>query len=326
MRLSPVLLLLFACACGASSGPTTGEVAPGAPAADRPPDRCVGLALTQCLGEPGCAPLYDDACSAACDSSSGSADCSGYSVYLGCTHTDMTCDGPAGLEGTGQLCGRTSPWICGRRPPDCTSANQMMPDACDLAGCVPVVPAMDGSGGPFDPARLEAPYHGSQCVPIAASSCTVQCSAPAPPCPSGFQAEGDGSCYTGRCLPAWVCEPRAPDCDAAVVQRAYGQLVCAAQAGPDDPITPIDGCVPAIAAIEANGRAGAAPAPACVPLAGARCTVQCDEAPPPCRDGFAAETDGACYTGRCVPRSVCPWRSEPPRNSSGGSSEAEVGP
>jgi hypothetical protein len=43
------------------------------------------------------------------------------------------------------------------------------------------------------------------CTPITASSCTVACRRLAPPCPTGTFPEGDGFCYTDRCIPTFVC-------------------------------------------------------------------------------------------------------------------------
>ena len=43
------------------------------------------------------------------------------------------------------------------------------------------------------------------CVPITGDSCTVACRRIAPNCPPCTAAEGDGFCYTDRCIPAFVC-------------------------------------------------------------------------------------------------------------------------
>lgn len=56
----------------------------------------------------------------------------------------------------------------------------------------------------------------------------------------------------------------------------------------------------------------------CHAVTGDTCTVRCRSLPPPCPAGWYAEGDGFCYTGYCIPDSVCaadPWPG------SGGGSE-----
>ena len=68
-------------------------------------------------------------------------------------------------------------------------------DSCSRAGCVPAFPF--GAGEPD--------LGAASCVPITADSCSVACDSLPPPCPTGTAAEGNGACYTGRCVPAFVC-------------------------------------------------------------------------------------------------------------------------
>jgi hypothetical protein len=91
------------------------------------------------------------------------------------------------------FCSMPALGACEGLEPDCEGASQVDTDSCNVAGCVPAI-------GPVGSPELPA-----VCVPIRASSCTALCRIEPPECVEGTTAEGDGSCYTGLCIPAFVC-------------------------------------------------------------------------------------------------------------------------
>lgn len=109
--------------------------------------------------------------------------------------TAAHCGTPSPIDGgTGSSDGGHAPADAG--PIDCAGAHPISVVACDLAGCVPAYPA--GTGDP-DPTT-------ATCVPVHPDICTYACFRVAPPCPTGTVPEGDGGCFTDRCIPAFVCE------------------------------------------------------------------------------------------------------------------------
>lgn len=155
------------------------------PATDAgPAPSCAGRNPAACMGTPGCVPVWDDLCCPTC-TSGGCADCTNL-TYFECRAESSSCP-------TAE-CGLVPLPICDGGIPDCSEARRVDEDSCDIAGCVPVVPPID------------APPLVVACVPVTADSCTVACRRVAPNCPAGTFAEGDGFCYTDRCIPAFVCE------------------------------------------------------------------------------------------------------------------------
>lgn len=154
-----------------------------------PPSECDGLGPAACLAAL-CVPVFDDACCPLCGEEPGPcADCV-RPTYTGCLPDALSpCRG-------GPACGTAPTWGCGPAAPECGSARVVARDACDVTGCVPAYPSGEG----------EPAIETASCVPIVGTSCTVACRRLAPPCPTGTTAEGDGSCYTDRCIPAFVCE------------------------------------------------------------------------------------------------------------------------
>jgi hypothetical protein len=158
---------------------------PDAPAAPDAPDvSCLGLAAATCLLA-GCVPSFDDSCCSSC-TPGACADCTNID-WNGCRPFD---DSPC----TGG-CGAAPTWVCRGSPARCDGAVVTDADSCTIAGCVPAVPS--GSGEPDLGAAI--------CVPITAETCTALCDGLPPRCPTGTAAEADGGCYTGRCVPAFVC-------------------------------------------------------------------------------------------------------------------------
>jgi hypothetical protein len=168
--------------------PADASVSPldaGWTAADAGTPDCEGLGAAACFAALDCAPIFDDSCCPSC-SEGPCADCF-HPRYVGCIPFDG-CRAPS--------CGVVPSWGCLPSAPDCSSATPVALDSCSAYGCVPSYPPGEG-----DPSLADA-----ACVPITGDSCTVGCRRIAPTCPSGTVPEGDGSCYTDRCIPAFVCE------------------------------------------------------------------------------------------------------------------------
>jgi len=203
MRARHILSLAFALAAiacsqshesGADGGTTPpGDAGPPGLDAGLPfdtgiePGPCDGLGPAACLAA-GCAPDFDDSCCPQCEPTGACADCV-HPEYHSCQPYAAACLG-------GPSCGTAPTWGCGPTAPQCDGAHVVDLDTCSQVGCVPAYPS--GEGDP-DPAT-------AICVPIEATSCTVSCRRIEPPCPTGTRAEGDGFCYTDRCIPAFVCE------------------------------------------------------------------------------------------------------------------------
>jgi len=155
----------------------------GAPPPPPPPACSAHTADADCLAA-GCVPTYHDACCSSCEPGAGCADCTDYEPWE-CLSFEDAC--------MGAFCGEALPWVCRPVAPDCSVAVPTDGDSCSIPGCVPAV-AAEGFMDPVD-----------DCVPVTDQSCRVACRAVMPNCPDGTTAEGDGSCWTGRCIPARVC-------------------------------------------------------------------------------------------------------------------------
>ncbi|MFK7988287.1 MAG: hypothetical protein AB8I08_19865 [Sandaracinaceae bacterium] len=165
----------------ASSG-CCGCVTPDAGPPDAGTDPCDGLGPAACFAEFACAPIFDNACCPSC-TPGPCADCEN-PVYAGC--------GP--FEACRGACGDSPSWACFPTEPSCSGARPLGDESCDQPGCVPAS------------APIGEPSPMGLCRPITGDSCTVACRQMAPLCPEGTVPEGDGECYTGWCLPAFVCE------------------------------------------------------------------------------------------------------------------------
>lgn len=151
------------------------------------PGACSGLAPAACL-DAFCVPVFDDACCRTCAPGGPCADCTNLEYHSCQAYADAPCLG-------GGTCGTAPIWACGPAAPNCATANVVDLDSCDVTGCVPAYPSAMG-----DPDITMA-----TCVPILGESCTVACRRVSPPCPTGMTPEGDGFCYTDRCIPNFVC-------------------------------------------------------------------------------------------------------------------------
>lgn len=200
--LAPVALV--ATACGSSHGPGSdvdGSVGRDSGARDAgPPDsgtadaalprdaghsECEGLGAAACFAATDCAPLFDDRCCPTC-SAGPCADCTDPG-YVRCIPFDE-CRAPP--------CGTVPSWGCFPSAPDCTGAVPTSVDGCTVYGCVPGFPPGDG----------EPVLEDAVCVPVTGDSCTASCRRLPPTCPAGTVPEGDGACYTDRCIAASICD------------------------------------------------------------------------------------------------------------------------
>jgi len=145
---------------------------------------CEGLSLAGCLAA-GCAPVFDDLCCPSCGDPF-CADCVDW-AFIGCEPFAERC-----LDGAPAPCGSVSEGFCDGDVPLCAEAYPTSEAGCSVAGCVPAVPA-------------DCPRCEPQCVPVRAESCSAICPAEPPSCPEGMVPEADGTCFTGRCIPASVC-------------------------------------------------------------------------------------------------------------------------
>lgn len=146
---------------------------------------CDGLPLARCLSE-GCAPVFDDFCCPSCGDERFCADCVDW-AFLRCEPFAERC-----LDGGPSPCGAIAEAFCDGGAPDCSEAFPTSEAGCSVAGCVPAVQA-------------DCPECEALCVPARATSCEALCPADPLPCPDRMVPEGDGTCFTGRCIPASVC-------------------------------------------------------------------------------------------------------------------------
>jgi hypothetical protein len=196
-RFALLIVVLVVAACGRTRTPpppldaggdaadaTADAVADAATdtAVDAAPGDCEPLGPAACLAA-GCVPTYDDSCCSTCEPGP-CADCFSPDFYV-CRSFEDAC--------MAAFCSVTAAGGCEGTLPDCTTAFPMDEDTCDEAGCVPAV------------APLGAPELPPTCVPINAGSCTSGCFIEPAPCPDGTVPEADGSCFTGLCIPAFVC-------------------------------------------------------------------------------------------------------------------------
>jgi len=145
---------------------------------------CTGLGAAECFGSAACSPVFDDLCCSDC-TPGVCADCSNF-TYIDCRP----------IAGCADYCGASPAWACSPSAPSCADARPVDADSCTRTGCVPAV------------APVGATPILDTCVPITGSSCTVACRRSPPPCPTGTVPEGDGLCFTDRCIPAFVCARR----------------------------------------------------------------------------------------------------------------------
>lgn len=148
---------------------------------------CAGVDVyADCLGAGECVPVFDDLCCSSCFPGE-CADCQDLR-FVGCT--DRLPPEPEGACGAAP-CGFVPDWTCTSGVPDCS-------EGCFEAGCVQHL-ACDG-----DACEV-------WCDAVRPDACgVVVCDAPPPPCNGDQVPEVGGGCWTGACIPAWVCAPQPP--------------------------------------------------------------------------------------------------------------------
>lgn len=148
-------------------------------------------------------------------------------------------------------------------------------------------------------------------APCAALSWT-SCLARAPDCVATYHDACCSSCEpAGGCADCtdwqfWTCRDARDACDAAHCSTPAPGECAGARPGCEGArvVGPrscdIPGCVPAVAA---DGFMD--PVKPCVLVTRETCQALCFALPPSCPDGWSAEADGSCWTGRCIPIDVC---------------------
>lgn len=172
------------CGCVSDAGARDGgsSARDGATPPDGGTNACSGLLEAACAAAADCVPTYDDRCCSVCDPD-GCADCTEV-AYFACLPEEIGCgEGACSVPGDG---------LCTGARPDCSDAEVTSETTCSKAGCVPAFAA--GA----EPGR-------GICVPIHGEICTARCRRVAPSCAEGTVPEGDGFCYTDRCIPRAVC-------------------------------------------------------------------------------------------------------------------------
>jgi hypothetical protein len=185
--------------CGAvpDAGPFPIDGGPFFPDVGPPPvdagTPCDGLGLTTCLDTPGCTPRWDDACCPSCFEPGEPVACADCfrPTFHDCETTDIAC------SLVGISCGIVPSEYCTGGVVDCAGANPTSLDACDRYGCIPAFPSGEG----------EPRFEEAVCVPVVAGTCRTACRRLPPTCPSGTVPEGDGFCYTDRCVATEICAP-----------------------------------------------------------------------------------------------------------------------
>jgi len=147
---------------------------------------CDALAEADCIGDPTCAPVYDDFCCPECIPIGACADCTAIAMYR-CAPLAEACDS--------DVCGTVLPAHCAGSVPTCESAVPSARRRCSEQGCAVA----------FEPGCLEGCL--VECVPVTADICTEVCDGVPPACPDDSVPERDGFCFTGRCIAASACIP-----------------------------------------------------------------------------------------------------------------------
>lgn len=165
-----------------SSGVTVGPGSGGG-------SSCSDLNYAECLGAVDrCVPQFDDLCCSSCFPGE-CADCIDFQA-VGCI--DRENGGTGGAPPPGGCgfpsCGFVPDWACNGDKPDCTNGCFGVPGCVEKQECV-------GDGC------------GITCDGVAPDACgPVNCNAAPPECFGGLIPEAAGGCWTGLCIPSWVCQ------------------------------------------------------------------------------------------------------------------------
>ncbi len=147
---------------------------------------CDTLAEAECIGDPTCAPVYDDFCCPSCIPIGACADCTRIAMYR-CAPIAEACEA--------DICGTVDPAHCAGSAATCEGAVPTTGNRCSEPGCTVA----------FEPGCLEGCE--VECVPVTAEICTEECDGVQPDCPDDSVPERDGFCFTGRCIAASACIP-----------------------------------------------------------------------------------------------------------------------
>ena len=149
------------------------------------PGRCEALSERECVADDACIPLYDDRCCSTCEPGP-CADC--YEpVFYECATRSSVCEGGGPMR-----CSFPSPGAC-MGETECGVANPISEERCDIPGCVV------GERCGRDSCEVA-------CRPITGDSCEAVCFLEPPECFGGKIPEVQEGCFTGWCVPAFVCD------------------------------------------------------------------------------------------------------------------------
>lgn len=143
---------------------------------------------TECLQHGECVPIFDDRCCSSCFPGEGCADCIDYQ-FVGCT--ERLPPKPEGQCGVAP-CGFVPDWACAGGAPDCDRGCFAQP------GCV-------------NKQKCRGDVCEISCDAVSSDACgPVECNGVPPPCFDGEVPEASNGCWSGACIPAWVCSLQPP--------------------------------------------------------------------------------------------------------------------
>lgn len=165
---------------GGAGGSSSASVSTGSGGFD-----CGNFNYADCLGaSDSCVPVFDDFCCSTCFPGE-CADCVDLR-FVACT--PRTPQGPKGTCGDAP-CGFIPTWACDGSEPNCNE------------GCF-------GEAGCVEKEFCEGEGCGVTCDTVRPGACgPVGCNATPPECLGDDIPEAAEGCWTGWCIPAWVCGP-----------------------------------------------------------------------------------------------------------------------
>jgi hypothetical protein len=141
----------------------------------------------ECLAFGECVPIFDDRCCSSCFPGE-CADCIDYQ-FVGCT--ERLPPEPGGRCGVAP-CGFIPDWACEGGSP-----------ACD-GGCF-------AQAGCVNKQKCSGDVCEISCDAVSPDACgPVDCFSPPPRCFDGEVPEASEGCWSGACIPAWVCSLQSP--------------------------------------------------------------------------------------------------------------------
>ncbi|MEP7119793.1 MAG: hypothetical protein ABJE95_02740 [Byssovorax sp.] len=136
------------------------------------------------------------------------------------------------------------------------------------------------------------------CVPVYDDACCSMCD------PTGGCADCINIQFHHCIDKGSACGPSGPPCGQTPAWACSGgQAECAVDpGGSTTPCASVAGCIPAFCPTDVTCKTD----PICEPAKATMCAATCGSIPHPCPAGTAPETDGSCYTGACIPDTLCP--------------------